>query len=157
MPRVTLSYRRDDSAGIARLIFERLKPRYGGDSVFMDIDAIEFDRDPEPFGPLWAKPKTSTPCRAIGVGPHPSMRGPPGFETVLSIDMETPERRFELCIDERSACFLVAALASYLKPFQSLCDAGTPSADALKPSVSSHSPAETLAHAEPSSRYLKST
>jgi hypothetical protein len=45
MPRVTLSYRRDDSAGIARLIFERLKPRYGGDSVFMDIDAIEFGED----------------------------------------------------------------------------------------------------------------
>ena len=45
MPRVTLSYRRDDSAGIARLIFERLKPRYGADSVFMDIDAIEFGED----------------------------------------------------------------------------------------------------------------
>lgn len=45
MPRVTLSYRRDDSAGIARLIFERLKPRYGSDSVFMDIDAIEFGED----------------------------------------------------------------------------------------------------------------
>ena len=45
MPRVTLSYRRDDSAGIARLIFERLKPRYGAESVFMDIDAIEFGED----------------------------------------------------------------------------------------------------------------
>jgi hypothetical protein len=45
MPRVTLSYRREDSAGIARLIFERLKPRYGADSVFMDIDAIEFGED----------------------------------------------------------------------------------------------------------------
>ena len=45
MPRVTLSYRRDDSAGISRLIFERLKRRYGSDSVFMDIDAIEFGED----------------------------------------------------------------------------------------------------------------
>lgn len=41
MPRITLSYRRDDSAPTARLIFERLRARYGSDSVFMDIDAIE--------------------------------------------------------------------------------------------------------------------
>lgn len=45
MPRVTLSYRREDSAGIARLIFERLTNRYGIESVFMDIDAIEFGAD----------------------------------------------------------------------------------------------------------------
>jgi predicted ATPase len=45
MPRVTLSYRRDDSAAITRLLFERLTQRYGRESVFMDIDAIELGED----------------------------------------------------------------------------------------------------------------
>ncbi|HTU68973.1 MAG TPA: TIR domain-containing protein [Candidatus Baltobacteraceae bacterium] len=45
MPRVTLSYRREDSAGLARLIFERLKNRFGAGAVFMDFDAIEFGQD----------------------------------------------------------------------------------------------------------------
>lgn len=45
MPRVTLSYRRDDSAPTARLIFERLRAYYGPESVFMDIDSIEFGED----------------------------------------------------------------------------------------------------------------
>ncbi len=45
MPRVTLSYRRDDSAAIARLVFEHLRSRYGIDNVFVDIDSIEFGED----------------------------------------------------------------------------------------------------------------
>ena len=45
MPRVTLSYRRDDSSGAARAIYDRLRSRYGPDSVFMDIDAIQFGED----------------------------------------------------------------------------------------------------------------
>jgi uncharacterized membrane protein YhaH (DUF805 family) len=45
MPRVTLSYRRDDSAAIARLVFEHLRSRYGLDNVFVDIDSIEFGED----------------------------------------------------------------------------------------------------------------
>lgn len=45
MPRVTLSYRRDDSAAIARLMFEHLRSRYGLDNVFVDIDSIEFGED----------------------------------------------------------------------------------------------------------------
>jgi|GEM_PF-4146981 hypothetical protein len=45
MPRVTLSYRREDSSAAARAIYDRLRARYGLDSVFMDIDAIEFGED----------------------------------------------------------------------------------------------------------------
>lgn len=44
MPRVTLSYRRDDSAAIARLIFGRLTRCYGAESV-LDINGIEFGED----------------------------------------------------------------------------------------------------------------
>jgi hypothetical protein len=119
-------------------------------SETLDIDAAEFERDLEPFGPLWAKPRISTPCRVICVGPRPSVSGAPGFSSMMAIGMETPEQRFEMCIDDRSARFLLACLLEHyiVKPLQSSGDTGTPSADALKPSASSQSPAETLAHAE---------
>src|SRR6185295_14785264 len=38
MPKIVLSYRRADSAGITRLIFERLTGHFGKESVFMDVD-----------------------------------------------------------------------------------------------------------------------
>ena len=40
MPRITISYRRADSAANTGRIFDRLERHYGSDSVFMDIDAI---------------------------------------------------------------------------------------------------------------------
>jgi hypothetical protein len=95
----------------------------------------EYERDPEQFGDLWAKPNTITLCRVFSVGPHPSVTDAPGFHAVLSIDMATPDQRFEMCIDERSARFLAGAIDLYLKPFHSDGDGGTPSADALKPSI----------------------
>ncbi|HEV2958025.1 MAG TPA: ABC transporter substrate-binding protein [Xanthobacteraceae bacterium] len=45
MPKLILSYRRSDSAGIAGRIFDRLSSRYGHDSVFMDVDNIPFGID----------------------------------------------------------------------------------------------------------------
>jgi hypothetical protein len=38
MPRIVLSYRRDDSPGMALAIFNRLEGRYGPNTIFMDID-----------------------------------------------------------------------------------------------------------------------
>src|SRR6266851_3287363 len=38
MPKIVVCYRRKDAPGMARLIFEQLKHRYGESSVFMDID-----------------------------------------------------------------------------------------------------------------------
>jgi CHASE2 domain-containing sensor protein len=38
MPKIVLSYRHKDAAGMARLFFEELKARYGAASVFMDVD-----------------------------------------------------------------------------------------------------------------------
>ncbi len=44
-PRIMLSYRRSDSAGITGRIFDRLAAHFGADSVFMDIDAIPLGVD----------------------------------------------------------------------------------------------------------------
>src|SRR6266851_581509 len=40
MPRITISYRRDDSGVITGRIFDRLAAHYGRESVFRDIDDI---------------------------------------------------------------------------------------------------------------------
>ena len=45
MPRIAISYRRDDSAAITGRIFDRLVARYGSDSVFRDIDNIPLGVD----------------------------------------------------------------------------------------------------------------
>ncbi len=40
MPRIFISYRRDDSAAHAVRLYDRLEGHFGQDKVFMDIDAI---------------------------------------------------------------------------------------------------------------------
>ena len=40
MPKILLSYRREDSPGTTGRIFDRLSASYGRDSVFMDVDSI---------------------------------------------------------------------------------------------------------------------
>ena len=37
---IFISYRRDDSEGYAGRLYDRLIARFGGDKVFMDIDAL---------------------------------------------------------------------------------------------------------------------
>jgi MFS family permease len=45
VPRITISYRRQDSAGITGRIFDRLSAHYGDDTVFIDIDKIPLGTD----------------------------------------------------------------------------------------------------------------
>jgi TPR repeat protein len=45
MPRITISYRREDSGVITGRIFDRLVTRYGRDSIFRDIDNIPLGVD----------------------------------------------------------------------------------------------------------------
>ena len=45
MAKIFLSYRREDSAGVAGRIYDRLRAQFGGDAVFMDIDSISFGVD----------------------------------------------------------------------------------------------------------------
>lgn len=45
MPGVFISYRRDDSAGHAGRLFDKLSARLGADQVFMDVDAIAPGQD----------------------------------------------------------------------------------------------------------------
>lgn len=42
MPKVFISYRREDSAAFAGRLFDRLKEHFGDDNVFRDIDAIRW-------------------------------------------------------------------------------------------------------------------
>src|SRR5215813_10475808 len=41
MPHVFISYRREDSAGHAGRLYDRLSAYFGAESVFMDIDTID--------------------------------------------------------------------------------------------------------------------
>lgn len=45
MPRVFISYRRDDSAGYAGRLYDGLCERFGSDSVFMDVGSIDPGED----------------------------------------------------------------------------------------------------------------
>ncbi len=40
MPRITISYRRNDSEDITGRIYDRLRAHYGPDAVFLDIDSV---------------------------------------------------------------------------------------------------------------------
>ena len=41
MPKIFISYRRDDSAGHTGRIHDRLLEHFGADDLFIDVDAIE--------------------------------------------------------------------------------------------------------------------
>ena len=45
MTKIFLSYRRQDSVGVAGRIYDRLRTHFGDDAIFMDIDAIPFGLD----------------------------------------------------------------------------------------------------------------
>jgi hypothetical protein len=45
MPKIFVCYRRQDSAGVTGRIFDRLKARFGDDSVVMDVDTMPFGVD----------------------------------------------------------------------------------------------------------------
>ncbi len=45
MPKIVISYRREDTAGITGRIHDRLRDHYGRDAVFRDIDAIPLGVD----------------------------------------------------------------------------------------------------------------
>lgn len=45
MPKIFISYRRDDSQDISDRIFEKLDAHFGKGNVFMDIDTIPFGVD----------------------------------------------------------------------------------------------------------------
>jgi hypothetical protein len=53
MPKIFLSYRREDSLDVAGRIHDRLVTRFGKDSVFMDVDSIPFGVDFRAFLSDW--------------------------------------------------------------------------------------------------------
>jgi len=48
MPRITISYRRDDTLDITGRIFDRLAAHFGREAVFRDIDNIPLSCPPIP-------------------------------------------------------------------------------------------------------------
>ncbi|MGB2611675.1 MAG: toll/interleukin-1 receptor domain-containing protein [Isosphaeraceae bacterium] len=45
MAKIFLSYRREDSRGVAGRIYDRLRGYFGLDSVFFDVDSVPFGVD----------------------------------------------------------------------------------------------------------------
>src|SRR5947199_5859352 len=45
MSKIFLSYRRQDSAGVAGQLYDRSRTHFGDDAIFMDIDSIPFGVD----------------------------------------------------------------------------------------------------------------
>ena len=45
MRKLFISYRREDSAGLAGRIYDRVQSHFGSDSVFMDVDSIPYGVD----------------------------------------------------------------------------------------------------------------
>jgi hypothetical protein len=104
-------------------------------TISTTIPGNDLERDPQPFGPPSGKPATRSACRVTSVRPYPSTVGPEGFQTVVTICMETPNGNFDMSIDARSANFLAAAVLLYAKPFQSFNKTGTSSFEAANPSA----------------------
>jgi hypothetical protein len=48
---VFISYRRQESSGLAGRLYDRLADRFGDDQVFMDVDTIALGVDFAPLGP----------------------------------------------------------------------------------------------------------
>jgi hypothetical protein len=71
-----------------------------------------YERDPKPFGTPVTR--IATAARVTFVSPRPKTKGPPGFETVMTVGVETQFGVLELSIDERSAKFLIGVLPEYL-------------------------------------------
>ena len=67
MPRITVSYRRDDSSAAARAIYDRLRTRYGSDSVFMDIDVVDLGED---YRKRIYQAISQTDCLLVLIGPR---------------------------------------------------------------------------------------
>lgn len=45
MAKIFISYRREDASNISGRLYDRLRPDFGADSVFMDVDAIPYGAD----------------------------------------------------------------------------------------------------------------
>jgi len=69
MSRIFISYRRDDSAGYAGRLYDRLSERFGQGKILMDIDTRLFgiSRGKATYG--------STPIRQIGDSPQGQGKG----------------------------------------------------------------------------------
>ena len=67
MPRIFISYRRDDSANFTGRIHDHLERAFGHDSIFKDVDKIELASD---FRKAIEKELHKTDILVAVIGPH---------------------------------------------------------------------------------------
>jgi hypothetical protein len=96
MPRITVSYRRNDSDAITGRIFDRLVAHYGAESVFRDIDNIPPGVD---FRKYIGRALENTDILLVVVGPQWTGRTPDGnlriqqSTDLVRIEVETALRK----------------------------------------------------------------
>jgi hypothetical protein len=79
---IFISYRRDDTAGFAGRLYDRLAARYGDERVFMDIDTIRPGSD---FASDIARALSDSAACIVLIGPQwPSIAKPDGSRRLLA-------------------------------------------------------------------------
>ena len=73
MAGIFIGYRRDDSAGHARALFDRLRAHFGAELVFMDVTDIEPGMDFTEVLDKASVPATSCSRSSAGSGSRPLM------------------------------------------------------------------------------------
>jgi hypothetical protein len=87
MPKIAISYRRSDSRALVGRIFDRLSERYGGEEIFLDIDAIPYGRN---FRDHIASILQQCEVMIAVVGPHWTGARPDGAARIF--DQDDPVR-----------------------------------------------------------------
>ena len=73
MPKVFVSYRREDSIDAAGRLYDRLTAQFGRESVFMDVDSIPFGVDFRTFLADWSASVTCSSQSSVMPGLRPAM------------------------------------------------------------------------------------
>ncbi|HEV2335930.1 MAG TPA: TIR domain-containing protein [Stellaceae bacterium] len=107
MPRITISYRRDDSIAITGRIYDRLVARYGRDTVFRDIDDVGIGVD---FRTHIEKELRKSDAVIAVVGPH--WAGPSASQSRLSNEADPVRVEIETALGRKLPLIPVLVLGA---------------------------------------------
>jgi hypothetical protein len=117
MPRITISYRRDDSGVITGRIFDRLVARYGREAIFRDIDDVPFGVD---FRTHIDQVLASTDVVIAIVGPN--WAGPSASQSRLSNEADPVRVEIETAFRKRLPLIPVLVLGAVMPSVTQLPD-----------------------------------
>jgi hypothetical protein len=109
MPRITISYRRDDSGVITGRVFDRLVARYGRDAIFRDIDDVPFGVD---FRTHIDQVLASTDVVIAVVGPN--WAGPSASQSRLSNEADPVRVEIETVLRKKLPLIPVLVLSAVM-------------------------------------------